>query len=201
MPTVALLRAVFPCAAILLMLAFIATEPSFADTITFQDIGDVLSVDTTSARVHSSSCAINEIEICTVVLDAPPGATFAFTNEPTPVFAIAEPNTSPQVASDALSFNFIGPPEDATSVPLSFYSDSDSRPLGSCPGNYGSCLITENGGVQVAAIITWTNGAMDTINFRSDIDEIPEPSTLLLVFVSLAAFAIRLLNKTASSVN
>jgi hypothetical protein len=60
MPTVVGVRGVFLCAVVLLMLAFIATKPGLGDTITFQDIGDTVTVDTTSTRVSGISCEMEE---------------------------------------------------------------------------------------------------------------------------------------------
>jgi PEP-CTERM motif-containing protein len=40
------------------------------------------------------------------------------------------------------------------------------------------CQVTETGGVQTGVTITWSNGAKDTVSFKSDT---PEPTSLMLL--------------------
>jgi hypothetical protein len=200
MPTVPSFRVVFPCTVILLTLVFVATKPGLGDTITFQDIGGTITVDVTPGTgFELLPCGV---DTCSGLLGVP-GASVLFTTLPTPVFAVAEPNTSPQVVSDYLVTAII---DMGTLVRLDFHSSSDSAPLGLCSDSAffpGGCEATENGGFQGGSI-TWggpTGFTTDTIEFRTDFGQVPEPSTLLLVFTSLAAFGVKLRKKGTSLAN
>jgi hypothetical protein len=195
MPTVARFRVV-SAAGILLMVVFIAPNGALADSITFLDVGDALSVETTSTRVFGIDC-FPGVEECRVGLSAPPGSIGSFTNIPLPVLGIAEPNTSAQMGSDYL---VLSPPNFTTSVLLIFDSFGDSTPM-PCSVS-GSCEITETGGIQLAGSITWfgqsgTITATDEIFFRSDDTEVREPSSMIAMFVVLAAFGVRLHKKAS----
>jgi hypothetical protein len=195
MPTVARFRVV-SAVGILLVLSFIAPNGALADSITFLDVGDALSVETTSTRVFGINC-FQGVEECRVDLGAPPGSIGGFTNIPLPVLGIAEPNTSAQMGSDYL---VLSPPNFTTSVMLTFDSFGDSTPM-PCSDS-GLCRITETGGIQLAGSITWFDTsdiitATDEIFFRSDVTEVPEPSSMIEMFGVLAAFGVRLHKKAS----
>jgi hypothetical protein len=202
MPTVARFLMVPAFVAILPILAFIATEPSLADTITFEDLGDTISVVTTSTRFLSVSCGI---ESCSGTLVAPPGAILVPSGG-VRIFNIAEPNVDPQHTSTAISDTLeeissgLG---DTTAIQVIFLSDSDSASLGFCTlgGITGNiCQITENGNLQSIGSVLWGGNGLttDNIDFRSDVTETPEPSSIILMFAVLAAFGMRLHKKVTN---
>jgi hypothetical protein len=180
------------------MLAFIAKESGWADTITFQDLGDTLSVDTTSTR-FGSQCNVGG-ENCSGFLEPPPGATIAFLIPGTFFLDIAEPNTSPQIVSDELE-TFI--PTTGDFAFLFFSSDNDSTPLGFCVSPTG-CQMTENGDLQLAEDLTWAGPSgltTDEIFFRSDVADVPEPSSMLLTFAILMLFGVQFYKSGTWSAN
>jgi hypothetical protein len=197
-PTVARFRVV-SALGVLLMLGFIATEPSLADTITFEDLGDTISVVTTSTRFLSVSCGI---ESCSGTLVAPPGAILVPSGG-VRIFNIAEPNFDPHTSpaiSDILEEISSGL-GDTTAIQVRFFSDSESASLGFCSGNSPCFQMTENGDLQSIDTIQWGGGSngltFDTVAFRSDVTESPEPSSIIEMFAVLAAFGIRVRKKAS----
>src|SRR5262249_39906066 len=70
---------------------------------------------------------------------------------------------------------------------INFFSDNDANPgsLGQCftPPVIVPCNLVENGAVQTAAQISWSDGTVDTIQFQSDVAA--EPSSWLLLLIGL----------------
>jgi hypothetical protein len=158
----------------LLLVCFkLAARPAKADQ--FNPTGT--SCTTTSAQ-----------EICSVNLQAPVGATFASSNLPASYLIGGEGNHTVSDELDPLVF-VVG----NAFVTFKFVSDGPGVPgvveVGGvpCPPIIG-CNITENGTVQQVVLaggtpvtINWSNGAQDTIAFASDVSEVPEPASLILL--------------------
>ena len=86
---------------------------------------------------------------------------------------------------------------------MSFRSDSSESPLGLCASVPDGCLLTENGDVQIAGFVTWTALVFgepavvlrtDTIEFASDITDVPDPASWLLVLSGLPLLGLRRLS-------
>ena len=133
---------------ILLMFGFIAPNTAWADaiTITFQDSTETLTVTIDNNGTQSTTNCPGEF--CSLPLSFPPGSEVAFNTVPM-FFALAEPNTSPQVLSDSL-VTFIS--TFGTLAILSFSSDNDSTPSGLCSDTQmfpSGCKATETDSVHV----------------------------------------------------
>jgi hypothetical protein len=148
----------------------------------FEDLTDNLSV-TGSTRITFSRLAATEA--CTASLSAPAGATFDAIEASLAGVNIADPGGL--TVSDTLRAD---PPTSPTSpVSLFFSSDiAESEPL--CSSVFDGCPITEDGTVQAAGSVTWSDGMFDTIAFRSDATEVPEPSMILPSVAFIGAFGI-----------
>jgi hypothetical protein len=79
---------------------------------------------------------------------------------------------------------------------------SDPEPSGFVPGFTGlgppSTSTIENGQVQTVATYFTLSGTEIVVNFRSDIDSAPEPSSLLLLVGGLMAYALFFLCEQSS---
>jgi hypothetical protein len=72
---------------------------------------------------------------------------------------------------------------------LFFSSDtSETGPL--CSSVFHGCQITEDGTAQAVGTVSWSDGTFDTIAFRSDATEVPEPFMVLPLVGFIAAFGI-----------
>jgi hypothetical protein len=104
--------------------------------------------------------------------------------------------------SDLIVFG-VSPLLPSNEVQVDFSSDSEAilPALGNC-GNPNVQCVTEDGTIQTAGTITWSNGTncsdsgttciVDTVQFQSDVE--PEPGTLVLFgsgLISIVGFARR----------
>jgi hypothetical protein len=95
---------------------------------------------------------------------------------------IADPGTG--LVSDVIE---ISVQADQLFYSVSLTSDSSLTPLGGpCSLTAQGCLFTETGGLQTLGTVTWSDGDVDTIYFKSDIDAVPEPASLLLLVIGCA---------------
>jgi len=160
-----------------------------AGFITFHDLTDIVTVSTDlgSRVIVGNNCGTGET--CTVTLSGPAEARRATGWDSG--FNIYEPGSNKQIVSDILRISTTTNNIDETIFEITFTSDSDGAPLSPVAGLNG---VEESGAVQFGGSITWGAPGVptifDTIQFQSDVEAAPEPSTLLLVgSVVAVAFA------------
>lgn len=181
-------------------------------TFTFNDLSDSVPVSFTGSRgvVNVSCGASNAPEECNFDITPPApgvtlvsafGTTFAdFTahgTQPAAVY-IGEPSTeigdggstslSLAKLSDRVTPVFL----DSTHLFVDFLSDAEGPNGFNCSqAPSGSCNFFENGQIQTAGQVVWSDGSIDTVKFQSDVT--PEPATMLLFGTGLLGigFAIR----------
>jgi hypothetical protein len=155
-------------------------------TITFYDGTNALWVYPTG----SGSCGVSSIgEACTVILTPPSGYSFGSTTLP-PIYLIGEKTgTGTKVISDSLLYAPVLDP-----YTLTFLSSLVN--VLPCPTGIvgiGGCLI-DNGTVQTLGTITWTKTGfapiVETINFQSGVNHLPEPASLVLFGSGLGITAV-----------
>ena len=162
-----------------------AVQPASADTITFVDTTNTITV-THSGSQHNvvlfntqtstpGSCSDTESFQCDIFITSPTGAT---PTSSTTGLNVSEAGVDPtQAVSDSVFAQ-----QNATSYLVIFASDPPGDPgavLGLTPLP-GAPSISETGGVQTAFTLSWSDGTSDTIQFQSDLDPVPEPGTLIL---------------------
>jgi PEP-CTERM motif-containing protein len=173
----------------ILAMFFFVAQPASADTVTFVDTGDTITVthvgsqhDVALFNTQTStfgSCSDTETFQCDIFISSPTGAA---PTSPAMALNIAEPGTDP---IQAVSDNVLANPG-SNSYLVIFASDPPGDPaavLGLTPLP-GAPSIIETGGVQTAFTLSWSDQTSDLIQFQSDLDT-PEPGTLLLLGTGL----------------
>jgi hypothetical protein len=169
-----------PCLLVLL------PQPSLADTITFYDLSDTVTVVVTnpSRVIGSSSVRVGRSEFADVTIGPPePGARVEnleivlYFTEPEPTIGccvgIDEP-LSDQIFidSESLASDFAN---------VSFISYDDGPPFVITEECGIDPCVEETGGIQPGGSLHWSDGTVDGIYFQSDVSEIPEPSSVILL--------------------
>jgi hypothetical protein len=155
---------------------FFAPLRSSAGTIQFQDLTDTMSVLVSDSSRMSFMCDPNETLGCIVTITEPLGVTLNSVTSPS--VNIADP--AGDLRSDQLLFRGSG----RTFLAI-FQSDAEAgQPRCS---DVGGCSVIENGTMQLADTVTWSNGTMDTISFQSDASEVPEPSAFIMALTAIPA--------------
>ncbi len=166
----------------------LAQSPATADTILFSDLTDNVSVSTTSTRVGGLSFGVTSLfESCVFTL-LPPGFPAATLISGAPVTIFIAESPGPSSVSDEISISGPALPP-GIGLGINFFSDVDTNPgsLGQCftPPIVVACGIVENGAIQTAAQLFWSDGTIDAIQFQSGIPEPPSWMLLLLAFLAL----------------
>jgi len=165
--------------------AYLLTLPALADTITVYDGTDKLRVvHLGTSHSFTSACGntAQGVEVCGFAVASLTATIQSTIGGGQPIVVIGEPGGA--FVSDI--FTFEGVTKGLSGFMGAFISDSDTGPQQACgPSNFMPCTIIENGGIQTALTVAWTDGTVDTIRFQSDVP-VPEPSSLLLSLVGLA---------------
>jgi len=165
---------------------------ALTDTFAFIDVTDVVTLDTTAPQSRYN-ISINDVEAEILIVDLFPPAvgvtvvavTPGLVRDPTGAGGggdILEPCTPP--CSPAISdFIFVDEPQPPVVLQavVAFVSDSEE---GLNPSPPPGLTMTEDGTLQTVGTIVWSDGTVDTIQFRSDV---PEPSSLLLLLSGTVA--------------
>lgn len=168
----------------------LAGPAAMAGTITFNDLGSLSFTDSTGGRATGScthGAGVNgpgSDAVCVVTLQPVNGsASWSSTN-------ILE--TLSNNISDTLLVN---PMLDPNTFAIQFFtitftSGGNLTPLS------GANSMRENGSLQTGAVITWSGGATDVIQFQSSDAATPEPGSWMLGGTGLALlFVTRLRRK------
>ena len=165
------------------------TLPSIgnAATILFEDLTDNVSVVTTAPnRVTNLNCGGDPTnEFCNLDLSAPPGAISV--SAPQNVGFAEGPG--PSLESDDILAG-IGVGGSFVVVEFASFDPGPNFALCNAPPPSTICGV-ENGTVQTAFQLSWSDGTVDTIQFQSDVEPAPEPATMLLLAAGLAGLLAR----------
>jgi hypothetical protein len=181
----------------------LAAQSAKADTFTFIDGTDILSIQSASGAPTPPCSA----ESCNLTISAPAGYTFdsysglGSLQSNDYFLGIAEPGAAPLPGSHLLSDEISVFPPGAVGGDrqVTFGSDLESQIDSPCVTIITvDCQVTETGGVQFGVTINWKNistgvvNKSDTIQFVSDVDEAnptPEPPSIGLFLIGLALLA------------
>lgn len=165
-------------------------------TITFQDLSETPTMSVTGATsarsVTLGGCnnpfswigGVPASELCIIQVSSTDGAVIT-----SPEFDvnISDPAPNSGVVSDNIhDLNLsVGGSSASSTYLVNFFSVPDpGSPLGNTCAivtDTVGCALTEDGTVQIASTVTWSDGAVDTIQFQSADSPTPEPSSLILL--------------------
>ena len=151
-------------------------------SIVFFDLTDTISYTASdNSRVTIDTCPGAPPEQCSVDISAPsPGATVVqFLSQ----VNIAEAEAGTPVLSDQMTTDLSLAGAGTYFLIFNSLLDQPNPPL--CSTGLGAYQMTENGLIQTAGTVVWTDGTIDSLQFQSDA---PEPSTSLLLLAALAMF-------------
>ena len=169
------------------VLSFLFPLGAPAATIFFSDLSDTVTFSTDIPSGVSGSCTG---EYCTVTVLSPGGTASGFFT----IFELdwTEPG-QPFVVSDRFCLVLCAVSASAQSATIDFASDDETPLL------FGSGT-PEDGTIQTALTINWLDvagnliGTVD-VKFQSDVSEVPEPSSALLMLTGLAVLGIPVLRR------
>ena len=164
-----------------------------ADTITFNDTTDTITFTQVGSQlsITPASCSSVEPALCQIVITSNSSTTPI---TPTMSLNISEAGLNPTVAvSDWLLaqqgttgyvVTFASDPAGDTALGLTPLTSANAG--GSRPGT-----LSEDGTVQTAFILKWSDGSSATIQFQSGLDApaVPEPGSLILLGSGLLGLA------------
>jgi hypothetical protein len=191
-------RAVWATALILSCVLFFNDRPATADTILFNDLSDNVSITPLSSRITNLTCGTNALfESCVFTL-LPPSLSATLLSPGSMTLLIAEA-PGPSNASDEIALSI--PLQPGGGVGFNFFSDVDmsTTRIADCntPPVVVLCNVFENGAVQTAFQLFWSNGTIDTIQFQSDV---PQPASWLLLLGGLATLAPSIWRKSRARI-
>lgn len=164
-------------------------------TITFQDLTETPTMSVTGATsarsVTLGGCnnpfswfGVPASELCVVQISSTDGAVITSSEFDVNV---SDPAPNSGVVSDNIHDLNLG----SSAYVVNLFSAPDPNPASgtSCATvtDTVGCALTEDGTLQIAGTVTWSDGAVDTIQFQSadSPTPTPEPSSLLLLGTGL----------------
>jgi hypothetical protein len=167
------------------LIAGLMTAPlAHADIFIFNDL-DIGVPTITQIGVNASITSNCQNEGCTTLISHVNGATT--TTYPPELVAASEPGF-PNLASDVIELFDNRGQKGQEVVFLSL--DDANLPLCAAFVTNGICQLVEDGKVQTAATLTWSDGSTDTIQFQSRVSAVPLPASVWLFSSVLAGFGL-----------
>jgi hypothetical protein len=175
--------------AILLWLFLSGGQAAWADSLTvfFSDSTSTLSViiSPPSSRASHINCFNSPaVQDCSVQL-APNTAGATISTALPQQLWIKDPGTTN--VSDRLFISNLG----TSGSPILYFEfiSADPPTLDCSQNSPNGCQLTEDGTVQFAIAVNWSDGTQDTVNFQSGPAPVPEPASMLLLGTGLVGLA------------